>query len=102
MLIVVLVFGLMPRQTHPCHGSGPRTIDGVAEQDEDRARSKQGMKPNKTEGLPHLKEENEKIDSKSSELTIHEEERILRFMEEQELKLESGGSIIISMPIRHF
>ena len=62
MFIVVLVFGLMPRPTHPCHGSGPRTIKEVAEQDEDRVRSKQGMMPNKTEGFSHLKEEREKLD----------------------------------------
>ena len=85
MLIVVLVFGLMPRQTHPCHGSGPRTIEGVAGQDEDRVGDKQGMMPNKTEGFSHLKEEREKLDPKPSELSIYEEERILKYMEEQEI-----------------
>ena len=78
----------MPHPT--CHGSGPQTIEGVAKQDEDRVRSKQGMMPNKTEGFSHLKEEREKLDPKPSGLSIYEEERILNFMEEQEIPLKSG------------
>ena len=90
MIIVVLVFGLLPRQTQPCHGSGPQTIEGIAGQGDAQAGDKQGKMANKTEGSSHLKEERIKFDPKPSGLSIYEEERILKFMEEQEISLESG------------
>ena len=95
MIIMILVFGLLPKQAQPCHGSGPRTIEGITKRDEDQVEDKQGKmlkveEASKTEGLSHLKEERKKFNQKPSGLSIYEEERVLKFMEEQEIPIESG------------
>ena len=90
MIIMILVFGLLPKQAQPCHGSGPQTIEGITKRDKAQVEDKQGKMSNKTEGLSHLKEERKKFDQKPSGLSIYEEERVLKFMEEQEIPLGSG------------
>ena len=90
ILFVVLAIGLMSNPTCPCHGPGPRAVGEVAEQNKDWAGNKQGIKASKTEGLNHLEGEDEEINSKPTDLTIYEEEAILKLMDEQELGLELG------------
>ena len=95
MIIMILVFGLLPKQAQPCHGSGPQTIEVITKQDKAQVEDKQGKmskveEANKTEGLSHLQEERKKFDQELSGLSIYEEERVLKFMEEQEIPLESG------------
>ena len=45
---------------------------------------------NKVKGLNHLEEEDEEIDSRPTDLTIYEEEAILKLMDKQELGLKVG------------
>ena len=95
MIIMLLVFGLLPKQAQPCHGSGPQTIKGITKQNEAQVENKQGKmlrveEANKAEGLSHLQKERKEFDQEPSGSSIYEEERVLRFMEEQEIPLGSG------------
>ena len=94
MIIMILVFGLLPKQAQPCHGSGPRTIEGITKQDEAQVEDKQGKmsrveEANKTEGLSHLQKERKEFDQEPSGSSIYEEERVLRFHSDQEKSIDS-------------
>ena len=70
MIIMLLVFGLLPKQAQPCHGSGPRTIKGITKQDEAQVENKQGKmsrveEANKAEQLSHLQEREKRVRSRT-------------------------------------
>ena len=70
MIIMLLVFGLLPKQAQPCHGSGPQTIEGIMKQDEAQVENKQGKmlrveEANKAERLSHLQEREKRVQSRT-------------------------------------
>ena len=92
MVIVLLLFGFLPRQAQACNGSGPQTAEWIPKQNKVQEGDKQEKmsrveEANKTEEkeLSHLKKNGGMSGQGSSGLSIYEEERVLRLMEEQEV-----------------
>ena len=92
MIVMLLVFGFLPKQAQPCNGPGHWSAEWITKHDEVQKSEKQERmlrveEGNKTKagGLFHLQKKRIKFNQELSGSSIYKEERILRVMEEKEI-----------------
>ena len=63
-MIMLLVFGLLPKQAQPCNGPWPKKLEGIVKHDKTQNKDEQEemsrvreVNKTKTEGLSHFQKE---------------------------------------------